>query len=214
MKLDKNTMLLYGVTDRTWTHNKTLAMQVEEALKGGVTCIQLREKNLDNNEFLKLAYEIKEICNQYSVPFIINDNVSVALECGADGIHVGQHDMESLKVKEMIGEHMILGISVQTVKQAIEAEKNGAHYLGVGAIFTTSTKLDANVVSHRVLKEICETVSIPVVAIGGINRDNILKLSGTKVDGVALVSSIFANRNIEEECNELLKLSIEMVKGV
>lgn len=213
MKLDKKTMLLYGVTDRTWTQDQTLTMQVEEALKGGVTCIQLREKELDDKEFLKLAYEIKELCNQYGVPFIINDNVAIATKCGADGIHVGQHDMESLKVKEMIEDHMILGVSVQTVSQAIEAEKNGAHYLGVGAVFTTSTKLDADTVSHSTLKEICEAVSIPVVAIGGINKHNIHELSGTKVDGVALVSAIFASANIESECMELLELSMNMVKG-
>jgi len=213
MKLDKKCMLLYGVTDRAWTQNQTLTMQVEKALKGGVTCIQLREKELDDKEFLLLAYEIKVLCNQYGVPFIINDNVSIAIECGADGIHVGQHDMKSLKVKEMIGDHMILGVSVQTVNQALDAEKNGAHYLGVGAVFSTSTKLNADDVNHTVLKEICEAVSIPVVAIGGINKHNILELSGTKVDGVALVSAIFASRNIEEECKELLELSMKMVKG-
>jgi thiamine-phosphate pyrophosphorylase len=206
-------MLLYGVTDRTWTQNQTLTMQVEEALKGGVTCIQLREKEIDDKEFLLLAYEIKELCNRYGVPFIINDNVSIAIECGADGIHVGQHDMKSQKVKEMIGEQMILGVSVQTVEQALDAEKNGAHYLGVGAVFSTSTKLNADDVNHSVLKEICEAVSIPVVAIGGIHKQNILELSGTKVDGVALVSAIFASRNIEEECKELLELSMKMVKG-
>lgn len=213
MRLDKNSLLLYGVTDRTWTQNQTLTMQVEKALKGGVTCIQLREKELDGIEFLQLAYEIKELCNRYEVPFIINDNVSIAIECGADGIHVGQQDMQSQKVKEMIGEQMILGVSVQTVPQALEAEKNGAHYLGVGAVFSTSTKLNADDVNHTVLKEICEAVSIPVVAIGGINKQNLVELSGTKVNGVALVSAIFASRNIEKECKELLDLSIKMVKG-
>lgn len=213
MKLDRKTMLLYGVTDRTWTQKQTLTMQIEEALKGGVTCIQLREKELEYNEFLKVAYEIKELCNRYEVPFIINDNVAIAIKCDADGIHVGQHDMESLKVKEMIGDHMILGVSVQTVRQAIEAEKNGAHYLGVGAVFSTSTKSDADAVSHSVLKEICEAVSIPVVAIGGINKHNINELSGTNVDGVALVSAIFASTNIEGECKELLELSMNMVNG-
>lgn len=214
MKLDKNTMLLYGVTDRAWSQNQTLTKQVEEALKGGVTCIQLREKELEDSEFLKEANEIKELCIRYYVPFIINDNVDVAIKSGADGIHVGQHDLELIKVKELIGDNLIVGVSVQTVKQAIEAEKNGADYLGVGAVFSTTTKSDADSVSHAVLKEICEAVSIPVVAIGGINKHNIHELTGTKVDGVALVSAIFASADIKKECEELLELSKNMVKGL
>lgn len=211
MKCDKNHMLLYAVTDRAWLKDKTLYMQVEEALKGGATCIQLREKEMNNEDFLSEAIKIKELCKKYNVPFIINDNVKVAVKCKADGIHVGQHDMQAQNVRELIGEDMILGVSAQTVEQALAAQENGADYLGVGAVFNTSTKLDADTVEHHTLKEICSEVSIPVVAIGGIYKHNIMKLGGTGVDGVALVSAIFASEDIQSECKELLALSGEMV---
>lgn len=211
MKCDKNYMLLYAVTDRAWLKEKTLYMQVEEALKGGATLIQLREKEMNQEEFQEEALSIKQLCKKYGVPFIINDNVEIAIKCGADGIHVGQHDMQAQNVRELIGDDMILGVSAQTVEQALTAQKNGADYLGVGAVFTTSTKLDADTVAHETVREICDAVSIPVVAIGGIYKHNILNLSGTGVDGVALVSAIFASENIENECKELLALSKEMV---
>lgn len=211
MKCDKKHMLLYAVTDRAWLKGKTLYEQVKEALEGGATCIQLREKNMSEEDFLKEALSIKELCKKHGVPFLINDNVAVAVKCKADGIHVGQHDMKAQNVRELIGEEMILGVSAQTVEQALLAEKNGADYLGVGAVFTTSTKLDADSVKHETLKEICSAVSIPVVAIGGIYKHNILELSGTGVDGVALVSAIFASEDIESECKQLLELSGEMV---
>ena len=213
MKCDKNSMLLYAVTDRAWTSGKTLYMQVEEALKGGATCIQLREKELGDDAFFREAVAIKELCNQYSIPFIVNDNVDIAIACGADGIHVGQTDMQADNVRSLIGENMILGISVQTVEQAMLAEQSGADYLGVGAVFSTSTKADADIVSLPVLKEICAAVSIPVVAIGGIYRHNIMKLAGTGIDGVALVSAIFASPEIEAECRTLLALSKKMVNA-
>ncbi len=211
MKCDKKHMLLYAITDRSWLGDKTLTMQVEEALKGGSTCIQLREKELDEETFLKEAFEIKELCLKYKVPFMINDNVQLAIKCGADGIHVGQSDMEAANVRGLIGEDMILGVSAQTVEQAVDAEKNGADYLGVGAVFTTSTKLDADFVSHEALKAICEAVSIPVVAIGGITKENLLDLKGTGIDGVSLISAIFASDNIEMQTKELLKLSKQVV---
>lgn len=210
MKCDKKYMQLYAVTDRAWTKDKTLIEQTEEALKGGITCLQLREKELSDEEFLKEAIEIKELCRRYGVPFIINDNVDIALKCGADGIHTGQSDMDCHKVRELVGDNLIIGISAQTVEQAIEAEKNGADYLGVGAVFSTSTKLDADSVSLSILKEICESVSIPVVAIGGISEENMLLLKGSKIDGVALVSAIFAAEDIEGECRKLRKLSEEI----
>ncbi len=213
MKCNKEAMLLYAVTDRTWIGNQTLIEQVEEAIKGGVTCVQLREKELEEEAFLSEAIELKNICSRYQVPFIINDDVEVAIKCGADGIHVGQKDMEAGNVRAMVGEDMIIGVSVQTVEQALAAQKAGADYLGVGAVFTTTTKLDANSVSHETLKEICDTVSIPVVAIGGINKSNILGLSGTGVDGVALVSAIFAAKDIASECVILRSLSDKMVQG-
>lgn len=204
-------MLLYAVTDRTWTGAKTLYMQVEDALRGGATCIQLREKELDEDAFLQEAIAIKQLCKSYSVPFIINDNVKVAIASGADGIHVGQKDMEAHDVRKSVGENMIVGVSAQTVEQALMAEQAGADYLGVGAVFSTSTKLDADMVSNQTLKTICSAVSVPVVAIGGIYKHNILELAGTGVDGVALVSAIFASPDIENECKKLLTLSESMV---
>ena len=211
MECKAEMMRLYAVTDRAWTKEKTLLEQVEDAIKGGATCIQLREKELNEESFLQEALEMRELCSKYHVPFIINDNVDIAIKCQADGIHVGQKDMESGHVRELVGEHMIIGVSAQTVEQAKRAQESGADYLGVGAVFNTSTKLDAADVSMDTLKEICEVVSIPVVAIGGINKGNIMQLSGSGVDGIAVVSAIFAAKDIEKECKELLSLSNEMV---
>lgn len=212
MKCNKEAMLLYAVTDRSWVGKQSLMEQVESALKGGVTCVQLREKHLDENDFLAEAIEMRELCHKYDVPFIINDNVEIAIKCKADGIHVGQSDMEAGNVRQLVGDDMIIGVSTQTLEQALAAEKAGADYLGVGAVFSTTTKLDANDVSHNVLKDICSSVNIPVVAIGGINKDNITELSGSGVDGVALVSAIFSADDIEEGCKTLSNLSKEMVK--
>lgn len=211
MKCDKKTMLLYAVTDRSWTREQTLMQQVEAALKGGATCIQLREKEMSDADFLAEAIEMKELCSRYGVPLIINDNVEVAVKSGADGVHVGQRDMEASQVRKRIGNSMILGVSAQTVSQALLAEENGADYLGVGAVFSTSTKTDAREVSHQTLKEICQAVSIPVCAIGGISRDNLLQLKGSGADGVALVSAIFSSSDIETECRTLRALSQEMI---
>lgn len=211
MRCKKENMLLYAVTDRSWVGEQTLLTQVESAVRGGVTCVQLREKDLDEKSFLKEAISMKRLCQDYDVPFIINDNVEIAIKCGADGVHVGQKDMEAGKVRELVGEDMIIGVSVQSVKQAVLAEKAGADYLGVGAVFSTTTKLDAADVDFDTLKDICDAVTIPVVAIGGINRDNMLKLSRTGVDGVALVSAIFSADDIESECTFLRRLSQEMI---
>lgn len=205
-------MLLYAVTDRAWTGKHSLYEQVEEALKGGITCLQLREKNLSDEEFLKEAIQIKALCNKYKVPFFINDNVEVAIKCGADGIHVGQDDMAAGRVRELVGDKMMIGVSAHSVKEAVEAVKNGADCLGVGAIFSTSTKKDASVLDLSVVSDICKAVSVPVVAIGGIKKDNISKLKGIGVDGVALVSAIFAAKDIKAECEELRKLSADMIK--
>lgn len=205
-------MRLYAVTDRAWTGTQTLMEQVEAAIKGGATCIQLREKKLSEDEFLTEAVEMKKLCARYGVPFIVNDNVEIAIKCGADGIHVGQKDMEAGNVRALVGDDMMIGVSTQTVEQALEAEAAGADYLGVGAVFGTTTKLDANAASIETLKEICAAVSIPVVAIGGINRANMMKLSGSGVDGVALVSAVFAAENIELECKALRELSEKMVQ--
>ena len=213
MKCDKKAMLLYAVTDRTWLNGKTLAEQVECALKGGATCIQLREKELDEKSFLAEAVEIGILCRRYGVPFFINDNVEIAVQCGASGVHVGQSDMKAKEVRRLIGEKMILGVSAHTVDEAVEAEKNGADYLGIGAIFSTSTKLDASYVPYETIQEIRRAVSIPLVASGGIHKDNIMQLAGSGVDGVALVSAIFSAADIEAECRRLKALSEAMISA-
>lgn len=211
MKCDKKTMLLYAVTDRAWVGRQSLYEQIQSALQGGVTCVQLREKELNDKEFLEEAMLISDLCKEYKVPLFINDNVEVAIKCNADGIHIGQDDMEILKVREMVGDDMIIGVSVHSVKEALEAVEKGADCLGVGAVFPTSTKADADVLSKKVLKDICDVVDIPVVAIGGINKKNIDELAFTGVDGVALVSAIFGEKDIEKECRLLYKLSEEMI---
>ena len=211
MKCDKKAMLLYAVTDRAWVGKQSLYEQVESALKGGATCVQLREKELDDTAFLNEAIEISALCKQYGVPFFINDNVEIAIKCHADGIHVGQEDMEVAQVCQRVGNDMIIGVSVHSVEEALEAVKNGADCLGVGAMFATSTKTDADVLSKEILRDICAAVDIPVVAIGGISKSNIHQLAGSGVDGVALVSAIFAADDIENECRLLRRLSEKMV---
>ena len=212
MNCDKKDLLLYAVTDRAWLRGETLYGQVEKALKGGATFMQLREKNLDEEHFLQEAVEIKELCKKYHVPFVINDNVDIAVKMDADGVHVGQSDMEAGDVRAKLGPDKIVGVSAQTVEQAVLAEKRGADYLGVGAVFSTGTKLDADDVSYETLKAICETVSIPVVAIGGITKDNLMELKGSGIDVIAVVSAIFAVENIEEATKELRSRTEEMLK--
>lgn len=212
MRFDKKYAILYAVTDRAWIGKQNLYEQVESALKGGATCVQLREKNLDEELFLEEAIKIKSLCKKYGVPFLINDNVDIAIKCEADGVHVGQEDTAVSKVRKLVGDKMIIGVSVQNINEALESIKNGADYLGVGAMFSTSTKLDANVIPFENLKSICNAVNIPVVAIGGIGKNNIMKLAGSGADGVALVSAIFGAKNIEEECRELRRLSEQMIK--
>ena len=211
MRCDKRHMLLYAVTDRAWTGKQTLYEQVEAALKGGVTCVQLREKELDETAFLQEAKELCALCRRYGVPFLVNDNVEIAIACGADGIHVGQEDLAAGEVRRRVGENMILGVSVHTVEEACQAVRDGADYLGLGAVFPTSTKTDVEQMSNETLRAICDAVDVPIVAIGGINRGNILKLAGSGVDGVALVSAIFSAEDIEEACRELRAMSKEMV---
>lgn len=210
MKCDKNYMRLYAVTDRAWVGKQTLYQQVESALKGGATCVQLREKELDEEAFLQEAFEIHALCRKYNVPFFINDNVDIAVQCHAEGIHVGQEDMAAAQVRQRVGDGMMIGVSVHSVKEAREAVAHGADCLGVGAAFATHTKADVDVLSHETLKAICDAVDIPVVAIGGIHKENMLQLKGTGVDGVALVSAIFGAEDIEAECRELKKLAEQL----
>lgn len=206
-------MLLYAVTDRAWVGRQTLCEQVEAALKGGCTCVQLREKELSDAEFLEEAIKIHELCKHYGVPFIVNDNVNIAVKCHAEGIHVGQDDMKASCVRERVGDDMIIGVSAHTVEEAVEAVKNGADYLGAGAVFGSSTKLNAGAMKKETLRSICKAVDVPVVAIGGINGKNLKELSHTGIDGVALVSAIFAADDIENTCRALRKLTEETVKS-
>lgn len=211
MRCDKKDMLLYAVTDRGWVGEMTLYEQVEAALKNGVTLVQLREKDLDEEAFLKEAIEMAKLCKSYNVPFIINDNVDVAIKCGADGVHVGQEDMEAGAVRKLVGDNMIIGVSAHNVEEAVKAAENGADYLGLGAVFNTSTKHNVGDMKYETLKAICDAVDIPKVAIGGISADNIMKLSGSGVDGVAVVSAIFAAKDPGRAAAELRKLSEKMV---
>ncbi len=211
MKINNNSMLLYAVTDRTWLDGDSLESQVDLAVNNGVTFLQLREKDLDFDEFVELAKGIKFLANKASVPFVINDNIDVAIASGADGVHLGQNDISADKAREILGDEKIIGISVQTVEDAVLAEKKGADYLGVGAVFSTSTKLDASDVSFETLREVCNAVSIPVVAIGGINKNNLLQLKGSGIDGVAVVSAIFAQKNIANATIELINLCRQVV---
>lgn len=212
MKCAEEYMRLYAVTDRAWVGNQTLCQQVESALKGGVTCVQLREKELDEEAFLKEAFELHDLCKKYNVPFFINDNVDIAIRCHAEGIHVGQDDMAAAQVRQRVGEGVMIGVSAHTVQEALDAVAHGADYLGVGAVFATHTKTDVSEMPRQTLLDICNAVDVPVVAIGGIHKENILQLKGTGVDGVALVSAIFAAKDIEAECRELRALSEQIIK--
>ena len=204
-------LLLYAVTDRHWLNGATLISQVEAALKGGATFIQLREKNLDDKAFYQEALEIQKLCKEYKVPFVINDNVELAKKIGADGVHVGQSDMEALDVRKVLGDDKIIGVSAQTVEQAELAEKHGADYLGVGAVFPTGSKNDATEVSFETLQEICEHVHILVIAIGGITRDNVVELSQSGICGIAVISAIFGQTNIEAATADLKKQTKKML---
>ena len=213
MNCDKKDLLLYAVTDRHWLNGETLYSQVEKALKGGATFIQLREKKLDEGSFLEEAKEIQKLCKEYNVPFVINDNVEIAKEINADGVHVGQSDMEAQNVREILGDDKIIGVSAQTVEQALLAEKHGADYLGVGAVFKTGSKDDAEEVSHDELERICKAVSIPVIAIGGITHDNVKELAGRGIVGIAVISAIFAQKGIENATKELKAETLKTVNN-
>ena len=212
--MDKKDLLLYAVTDRSWLdEGETLEEQVEKCLKAGATCIQLREKHLSEEEFLEEARRMKVVCAKYHVPLLINDNVEIALAVDADGVHVGQSDMEAQDVRAKMGPDKIIGVTAKTVEQALLAEKHGADYLGSGAVFGTSTKEDASKMDHKVLKQICQAVNIPVVAIGGITEENVAELAGNGICGVAVVSAIFAKKDIEAATRELKLRTEEMVKA-
>ncbi len=203
MNFDEKNLLLYGVTDRHWLNGRTLREVVRESLAGGVTMVQLREKRLDDAAFLAEARALQQLCREYRVPFLINDRVDICLAVGADGVHVGQSDMEAGDVRAKLGPDKIIGVTAKTVEQARLAEQRGANYLGVGAVFPTGTKSDTSVIRHETLQEICAAVSIPVVAIGGITRENAPLLRGRGVHGIAVVSAIYGQQNIRLAAEEL-----------
>lgn len=204
-------LLLYAVTDRHWLDGRTLYEVVKESLDGGATFMQLREKTLDEETFYREAVELQALCKEYGVPFVVNDDVDIAVRMDADGVHVGQSDMEAGNVRALIGPDKILGVSAQTVEQAKLAEERGADYLGVGAVFPTGSKDDAEEVSFETLKEICEAVSIPVVAIGGITEGNTPELAGSGICGIAVISAIYAQKDIPEATKRLKAVTEEMV---
>lgn len=216
MKFDKkdlkDALLLYAVTDRHWLEGRSLYDVVRQSLEGGVTFLQLREKELDEACFYEEAVQLQKLARAYGVPFVINDNVEIALRMDADGVHVGQNDMEAGNVRALIGPDKILGVSAETVEQAIQAEQKGADYLGVGAVFPTGSKEDAATVSIDTLKAICQAVSIPVVAIGGITKENTPSLAGSGICGIAIISAIYAQKDIQKATVELKSITKEMVK--
>lgn len=210
MKFNKNSLALYVVTDRTWLNGRNLLADVQQAIEGGATFLQMREKSLEFGEFVKEATEIKRAARQRGIPFVINDNIEVALAVDADGVHIGQNDLTALEARAMIGNDKILGVSASTVEQAVKAQNDGADYIGVGAVFPTSTKKDANHINANVLSQICDAISIPVVAIGGISEENALELKGTGINGIAVISAIFAADDIKYAARRMSQLAKEI----
>lgn len=211
MKLDKSNFILYAVTDRRWLNARELKDDVRKSLEGGVTFLQLREKSLDEKAFLEEAKQLKKLCAEYKVPFVINDNVDIAYKIDADGVHIGQDDMQVKDVRMKLGKDKIIGVSAHTVEEAVLAEKEGADYLGVGAVFQTKSKKNVKAMPYDTLKAICEAVSIPVVAIGGIERENVEMLSGSGVCGIAVISAIYAEKDIIEATKKLKDASKDML---
>ena len=210
MKFNREMLRLYAVTDRSWLRGRTLPEQVEDALRGGVTMVQLREKELDEASFLQEAIQMVQLCHCYGVPLLINDNIEVALRSGADGVHVGQSDTDARIARQLLGPEKIIGVTAKTVEQALLAQEASADYIGSGAVFGTSTKMDARPMSTETLRNICDSVDIPVVAIGGIHRGNLPELTRTGIAGAAVVSGIFAAEDIEAEC-QVLRSVVEKV---
>jgi len=213
LNFTRENLSLYLVTDRSWLGERKFTDVIREALEGGVSLVQLREKDLDYDNFLKLGKDLKYLCREYGVPFIVNDNVELAREIDADGVHIGQGDMAYEKAREILGEDKIIGVSCTSLEEALKAKEEGADYIGIGSIFPTSSKEDAEKLSWEVLVEITQGVDIPIVGIGGINKDNILDLKGLRLDGISLISGILAQKDIKKASEELLKLSQEAFYG-
>ena len=205
--MKRETLRLYAVTDRSWLGSESLSRQVEQALRGGVSFMQLREKNLDDEDVLAEAMELKALCRDYDVPFVINDRVHLALAADADGVHVGQEDMAVREARRLLGPQKIVGATCKTVEQALRAQADGADYIGSGAMFSSIAKPNARSISRETLQEICTAVEIPVVAIGGISEENMPGLAGTGIAGVAVVSALFAQRDIEAAARWLRALA-------
>ena len=203
MQITKDFLTLYAVTDRAWTQEQSLADQVEQGILGGVSCVQIREKHADVEEFTKIAKEVQQVTQRHDIPLIINDSLDIFRQIDAQGIHIGQGDLPCALVRQTIGANKILGVSVHNVEQALEAQAAGADYLGVGAIFVTSSKDDADHVSIEMLNATVDAVDIPIVAIGGINQQNIDELKGSGIAGVAVISAIFAQQNIYDAAKVL-----------
>lgn len=208
---DRRNLQLYAITDRHWLNGRTLYSVVKESLEGGVTFLQLREKELDEEHFLEEARELQKLCREYQVPFVINDNVDIAVAINADGVHVGQSDMEAGDVRAKLGPDKIIGVTAKTVEQAVLAQERGADYLGVGAVFHTDSKADAKEISFDTLKDICKAVSIPVIAIGGITEENVKELAGTGICGVAVISAIYAQSDIKKATESLKNETCRML---
>ena len=213
MKVERRHMLLYAVTDRSWLHGQSLVYAVEDVLAGGATMLQLREKHLEHRDFLAQAQELLPLCRKYHVPLIINDDVQVALESGADGVHVGQSDMAVQAARSILGPDKIIGASAHNASEALAAVAAGADYLGCGAVFGSTTKADAGLLSLNTLREIRAAVRVPIVAIGGINRQNIARLAGSGVDGVALISALFAAPDKRAAAQQMLEQSLKIAGG-
>lgn len=212
MEFKKDSLLLYAVTDRAWEGKQTLLEQIEDALDGGVTCVQLREKHLDRDAFVREALQARELCHRYGVPLIINDNVDVALESGADGVHVGIEDAPVADIRRRTGRDFIIGATAKTVAQARAAEAAGADYLGVGAVFPSPTKTNAIRITAEQLREICASVAIPAVAIGGITLENAPTLAGCGAAGIAVVSAIFGAEDIRAAAADLRRTALTLIR--
>lgn len=195
---------LYLVTDRDVLRGRDLIKCIEESILGGVTLVQLREKNVTSREFYEIAIKVKEVTSRYNIPLIINDRLDIALAIDADGLHIGQKDLPASVARKILGKDKILGVSAATLQESLKAEKDGADYLGVGAVFSTSTKKDTRDVSYETLSSITSSVNIPVVAIGGINESNVTKLKESNIDGIAVISCILGKEDVKGAAEKML----------
>jgi len=212
--MDKNTLLLYAITDNDCIGERDFFREVENALKGGVTILQLREKNMSTEHLIEKAKKLRPICNKYNVPLIINDDVQAAIQSGADGVHVGADDMDVAEIRKKTGNNFIIGATAKTLEQAIKAQNQGADYLGCGALFPSPTKQNAKPMTPETLKQITSSINIPVVAIGGLTYDNIDIIKDSGVSGAAVISAIFAENDTEEAASQLKQKISQIVWGV